>query len=200
MTVDPAPRPRPHAGPSGLAERYLHDHWKFYAFQGALMILVGLLALLAPWAATLASTLFFGWLLVFGGIVGTVSAFRARGAPGFWSNLILAVLAILLGLVIIYDPFAGSVTLTWMLALYFLMSGIINIVIAQAVRASTGRFWLLLVSGVINIALAIFLVLGLPGTAVWAIGLFLAVSFISSGAALLFAALGSRNGPAGRTM
>ncbi|HEX2019201.1 MAG TPA: HdeD family acid-resistance protein [Aurantimonas sp.] len=196
MTVDP--RERISSGPSGLAARYLHDHWKFYAFQGALMILVGVLALLAPWAATLASTLFFGWLLIFGGIVGTVSAFRARGAPGFWSNLILALLALLLGLVIIYDPFAGSVTLTWILSLYFLMFGIINIAIARAVRASTGRFWLLLVSGVINIVLAIFLVLGLPGTAVWAIGLFLGVSFISSGAALLFAALDSRNRTAGR--
>ncbi|UIJ71705.1 HdeD family acid-resistance protein [Aurantimonas sp. HBX-1] len=194
MTVDPASRRPSLGGPAGLAERYLHDHWKFYAFQGALMIGVGLLALLAPWAATLASTLFFGWLLVFGGIVGTVSAFRARGAPGFWSNLVLAVLALLLGLVIIYDPFAGSVTLTWMLALYFLMSGIINIAIAQAVRASTGRFWLLVVSGVINIALAIFLVMGLPGTAVWAIGLFLGVSFISSGVALLLAALDARGG------
>ena len=39
------------------AQRYLHDHWKYYTFQGALMIVVGILALLVPFAATLATTL-----------------------------------------------------------------------------------------------------------------------------------------------
>mgnify|MGYP007077327656 CR=1 FL=1 len=34
----------------------LHDHWKAYAFQGVLLLVVGFLALMAPLAATLAST------------------------------------------------------------------------------------------------------------------------------------------------
>ena len=48
----------------------LHDHWKAYAFQGVLLLVVGFLALMAPLAATLASTLFFGWLLQMLGVTG----------------------------------------------------------------------------------------------------------------------------------
>ncbi|MCE7030220.1 HdeD family acid-resistance protein [Jiella avicenniae] len=176
-------------------QRYLHDHWKYYAFQGALMIVVGLLALLVPFAATLATTLFFGWLLILGGIVGCVAAFRAKEAPGFWSSLLLAVLSAVLGAVIIYDPLAGTVTLTWLLAVFFFLSGLFNFSIARAVRLSTTRFWLVVVSGIIDVALAVFLILGLPGTAIWAIGVFLGISFITSGFGLLFSALDARNNP-----
>ena len=51
----------------------LHEHWKSYALQGALMTVIGTLALFAPWAATLATTLFFGWLLIMGGVLGLVA-------------------------------------------------------------------------------------------------------------------------------
>ena len=46
---------------------------------------------------------------------------------------------------------------------------------------------------VVGIVLAVFLILGLPGTAVWAVGLFLGISLITSGMALLFSALDARN-------
>ncbi|WP_102959525.1 HdeD family acid-resistance protein [Mangrovicella endophytica] len=177
------------------ARAELHDHWKAYTFQGVLMIVMGILAILVPFAATLASTLFFGWLLLIGGVLGTIGAIRARGRQGFWSNLLLAVLVAVLGLVIIVDPLAGSVTLTWMLALYFLLSGLINITAAQALRTSTRRFWLLVLSGVLDLVLAGILILGLPGTAIWAVGLFIGISLLSSGIALLMAALDARKGP-----
>jgi uncharacterized membrane protein HdeD (DUF308 family) len=51
------------------------------------------------------------------------------------------------------------------------------------------------VSGVIDIALALMLILGLPMTAIWAIGLFVGISFLTSGFSLLFAALDARNNP-----
>ena len=187
--------PKTQAAVAAKVQRHLHDHWKSYSFQGGLMIVVGILALFAPFAATLATTLFFGWLMIFGGIVGAISAFRAKGAPGFWSSVLLAVLAFILGVVIIINPIAGSVTLTWVLALYFLLSGVFNFSIANAVKISTRRSVWLVISGIIDIALAVFLVAGLPGTAVWAIGLFLGVSFITSGVALVSAALDARSRP-----
>lgn len=180
---------------AGKVQRHLHDHWKSYSFQGGAMIVVGILALLAPFAATLATTIFFGWLMIFSGVVGTIAAFQAKGAPGFWSSVLLAVLAFILGVVIIIDPIAGSVTLTWMLAMYFLLSGAFNFTIANALKTSTRRSVWLVISGIIDIALAIFLVSGLPGTAVWAIGLFLGVSLVSSGLALVLAALDARRRP-----
>ena len=194
-TTDPVTGEAKQRAAVKAVQRYLHDHWKFYAFQGVLMVVVGIFAILAPFAATLATTVFFGWLLIFGGVVGAIAAFRSKEAPGFWSNLLLALLGIVLGGVIIFDPLAGTVTLTWVLAAFFLISGLFNFSIARAVRLSTSRFWLVVLSGIVDIALAIFLIAGLPGTAVWAVGVFLGISFMTSGSGLLFSALDARNNP-----
>lgn len=175
--------------------RHLHDHWKSYAFQGALAILVGVLAILAPFAATLATTIFFGWLLLLGGIVEAISAIRAREAPGFVSNLLLAILAAVLGALILWNPLAGTITLTWLLATFLVFSGVLNFSIARAFQSSTSRFWIMVISGVIDIALALLLIFGLPLTAVWAVGLFVGVSFLTSGFGLLVAALDARKAP-----
>jgi uncharacterized membrane protein HdeD (DUF308 family) len=175
--------------------RHLHDHWKAYALQGAIAIIIGILAILAPFAATLATTIFFGWLFLIGGVLGIISAFRTREAPGFWANLALSVLGAILGILFLINPLSGAVTLTWILAVFFILSGVFNFAIARAFSASTGRFWVVVVSGVIDIALALMLILGLPMTAIWAIGLFVGISFLTSGFSLLFAALDARNNP-----
>jgi uncharacterized membrane protein HdeD (DUF308 family) len=185
--------------PSTRAEarlrRHLHDHWKAYTIQGVIEIIIGILAILAPFAATLATTIFFGWLFLIGGVVGIVSAIRAREAPGFWANLALSVLCAVLGIMFLVNPLSGAVTLTWILATFFILSGVFNFAIARAFSASTGRFWLVVISGVIDIALALILIIGLPMTAIWAIGLFVGISFLTSGFSVLFAALDARNRP-----
>ena len=175
--------------------RHLHDHWKAYTIQGVIEIVIGILAILAPFAATLATTIFFGWLFLIGGAIGVVQAIRAREAPGFWANLALSVLCALLGILFLVNPLSGAVTLTWILAAFFILSGVFNFAIARAFSTSTGRFWLVVVSGVIDIALALLLIIGLPVTAIWAIGLFVGISFLTSGFSLLFAALGARSHP-----
>jgi uncharacterized membrane protein HdeD (DUF308 family) len=185
----------PSADPTTRLQRHLHDHWKSYAIQGAIAIVVGILAILAPFAATLATTLFIGWLLVIGGILGIISAIRAHAAPGFWANLALAVISTLLGLSFVIFPLHGAITLTWLLAIFLVLSGLMNFAIARAFRTSTGRFWLVVLSGVIDIILAVILVFSLPLSAIWAIGLLVGISFLTSGFSLLFAALDARNRP-----
>ena len=185
----------PNATPGTRLQRHLHDHWKSYAVQGAIAIVVGILAILAPFAATLATTLFIGWLLVIGGILGIVSAVRAYSAPGFWANLALAVISALLGLSFILFPLNGAVTLTWLLAIFLVLSGLMNFAIARAFRTSTGRFWLVVLSGAIDVILALVLVVSLPISAIWAIGFLVGISLLTSGFSLLFAALDARSNP-----
>jgi uncharacterized membrane protein HdeD (DUF308 family) len=178
--------------------RHLHDHWKAYTIQGVIEIVIGILAILAPFAATLATTIFFGWLFLIGGVVGVISVIRDREAPGFWPNLALSVLCAVLGILFLINPLSGAVTLTWIMATFFILSGVFNFAIARAFSASTGRFWLVVISGVIDVALALFLIIGLPMTAIWAIGLFVGISFLTSGFSVLFAALDARNNPPAR--
>ncbi len=173
--------------------RHLHNHWKGYTFQAVLMIGAGLLSIIVPFAATLASTLFFGWLLVVLGVLALVAAFGpGRGSAGFGTSLLVGAVTLILGALIIADPFAGAVALTTLLAIYFMLMGLATFAMANTFRTSGGQFWLLALAGIVNIGLALFLVIGLPGTAVWAIGLFLGISLLSSGTSLLVAALRAR--------
>jgi len=188
-------RPAPAATVRREVRRYLHQHWRAFSLQGLLMALAGVAALVAPLLATLATSIFLGWLVLALAGAAFIACFRMRGAAGFWSNLALSVLLLLLGIVILADPFAGAVTLTTVLAVYFLLTGLTILSLARAFRTSTGRFWLLALSALVNVGLALFLVLGLPGTAVWAVGTFLGISLLVSGTSLLFAALGARQAP-----
>src|SRR5262249_49597967 len=53
-------------------------HWVLFLVEGIVLVILGILALLAPMIASVAATVFFGWLLLFSGIVGLVATFRAR--------------------------------------------------------------------------------------------------------------------------
>jgi uncharacterized membrane protein HdeD (DUF308 family) len=187
--------PVPASPDAGGLRNYLHEHWKWYAFQGALFAIVGFLALLAPVIATIATTLVFGWLFLLGGLIGLVTAFRGSKAPGFWSNLLFAILSAVFGALILWNPIAGAVTLTWILATFLILSGVLNFSWARAFRGRA-RYWMMIVSGVLDILLALFLLLFLPAIAPWAVGIFVGVSLVTSGIALLFAALEARNDPA----
>lgn len=179
-------------------ERDLRDHlqtyWKSYALQGAASLLLGLLAVAAPFAATFATVLFFGILLLVSGLFGVVGAFTMRGSAGRGSALLMSALVTLLGLAVLFDPFAGAVSLTVMLAVFFVLSAVANVALARVTSGRGAGTLLLYLAAAINVALALYLVVGLPETAVVAIGLFLGLSFILSGAATLAAALSARNG------
>lgn len=188
--LDPAPSEL--EGVERELRRHLHENWRAYAVQGAVTLMIGLLAILAPFAATYVSVLLFGWLLLFGGAFATATAWRLRGRSGFRSTLLFAVLVMVLGLVILFDPFAGAVTLTWLLAVFFLLSAVANFALSRALSTHGLTAWPLILSAGVNVALALYLVVGLPETAAIAIGLFLGISFLVSGASTLFAALEAR--------
>jgi uncharacterized membrane protein HdeD (DUF308 family) len=76
----------------------VRGHWVLFLTEGMVLVILGILALLAPVIASVAATVFFGWLLLVSGIVGLVTTFRARHAPGFWWSLVSALIGIVAGI------------------------------------------------------------------------------------------------------
>src|SRR5208283_3436176 len=79
----------------------LHDQWAFYLTEGILLLVLGLLAILVPQVATLSVTIVIGAAFFAGGVAGLVSTFTGRRAPGFWWSLASAVLAIVVGFLLL---------------------------------------------------------------------------------------------------
>jgi uncharacterized membrane protein HdeD (DUF308 family) len=175
-------------------ETALYSHWKSFLVEGIILVLLGAAAIIVPQIATLTVALVIGWLLLFSGVVGPVSTFALRPAPGFWWSLISAIIAIVAGLVLLIMPAHGAITLTFVLIAFFLVEGVSSIMFAFEHKPQLPRSWgAMLFSGLVDIALAVIIFLGLPSSAAWAIGLLVGINLVFGGAALIAMALQARS-------
>jgi uncharacterized membrane protein HdeD (DUF308 family) len=165
-----------------------------FLIEGIVLLVLGVLAVLVPVIATLAVTILFGWLFFISGVVGLITTFWMRQAPGFWWSLLSAVLGIVVGLVLLASPLGGALSLTLVLIAFFIVEGAASIMFALDHRSElTGRWGWMLVSGVIDLALAMMIFAGLPSTAAWAVGLLVGINMLFGGAAMIAMALHARS-------
>jgi uncharacterized membrane protein HdeD (DUF308 family) len=171
----------------------LRDYWVLFLIEGIILVALGLAAITIPVVATLAIALFLGWLFLISGIVGLVTTFWMRHAPGFWWSLLSAVLAIVAGVLLIGWPVSGAVSLTLVLIVFFVIEGVASIMLSiEHRRRLSGRWGWLLASGIVDLILAALLLIGLPGTASWALGLLVGINMLFGGATLIAMALHAR--------
>jgi uncharacterized membrane protein HdeD (DUF308 family) len=172
----------------------VREHWKAFLFEGILLAILGLAAMIVPPLASLAVTIFLGWMFLVTGIAGLVVSFWARAMPGFWWSLISAALAVLAGGILLARPMQGVLTLTIVVGAYFLAEGVTTIMYALEHRRELSERWSwLLVAGLMDILIAFFIIAGLPGSAEWAIGLLVGINLLFGGATLIGMALAARN-------
>ena len=172
----------------------LHQHWKLYLVEGIVLVVLGLIAVLYPPPATLAVTFLFGWLFLISGVMGLVTTFYMRHAPGFWWALISAAIAILVGASLLAEPLRGALSLTLVLAVFFVVEGVASIMFSlDHKRELSGRWGMMLLSGLVDLVLAVMIIAGLPSTAAWAIGLLVGINLVFGGTALIGMALHARN-------
>ncbi len=169
-------------------------HWKAFLFEGILLVALGAAALVLPPLASLAITIFLGWMFLISGIGGLIVTFWARNMPGFWWSLISAALAVLAGMILLARPAQAVLTLTIVVGAYFLAEGVATIMYAlEHRRELTGRWSWLLVSGLVDIVISFLVITGLPSSAEWAIGILVGINLLFGGATLIGMALAARN-------
>jgi len=174
--------------------RTVRDHWKLFLIEGIILVVLGLLAVAVPLLASLAVTMLFGWLFLISGIVGLITTFSMRQAPGFWWSVLSAVLGILVGGLLLAQPALGLVTLTYVLIAFFVVEGLATIMFALDHRSKlSGRWGWMLVSGIVDLFLAAIILMGLPGTVAWALGLIVGINMVFGGGSLIAMALSARS-------
>lgn len=183
-----------------IVTQSVREHWVLFLVEGIILVVLGVLAIVVPVVATLAVAILIGWLLLISGIVGLVTTFMARQAPGFWWSLLSGVLAIAAGIVLLGWPVSGAVSLTLLLIVFFTIEGVATIMYAlEHKRELSGRWAWMLASGVIDLILAAMILAGLPGTAAWVLGLLVGINLLFGGASMIAMALHARSADAGST-
>jgi uncharacterized membrane protein HdeD (DUF308 family) len=171
----------------------VRKHWMAFLIEGVLLAVLGLAAMIVPPLASLAVTIFIGWMFLIGGIAGLALTFWARAMPGFSWSLISAALALIAGIILLVQPVRGTYTLTLVIGVYFLAEGVATIMYAlEHRRELSGRWAWLLIAGLVDIGIAFIIISGLPGSADWAIGLLVGINLVFGGASLIGMALAFR--------
>jgi uncharacterized membrane protein HdeD (DUF308 family) len=145
---------------------------------GIAFVVVGVLALMLAPVTSLVTGIYLGAMLCVAGgfsIVGGLAHIRQRGA---WLAGLLGVLSLVVGIMVLYNPVLGAISLTWLLGAWFLVGGIFELVVG--LKVPIGRNWLLLV-GLINIVLGGFVLMLKPADAFLFAGYLVGLSLLFRG-------------------
>ena len=124
--------------------------------------------------------IFIGWLLLLAGIMCVVHAFGASDWKGVVLNLLLAAVLIIGGGWLAFFPIEGLVALTAFVAILFIAQGVIQCALGFQLRPDEGWGWMVF-SGIMAVLVGAIIWLGLPGTAIWALGLLAGINLIFTG-------------------
>jgi uncharacterized membrane protein HdeD (DUF308 family) len=172
----------------------LRDHWKQFLFQGILHVILGGFAVAAPVAATVAVDIYIGWIFLISGVMGFVAMFYSQNVGTVLWALVAALLSLIVGAILIWQPVQGAYSLTIVLPAFFVIEGIFQIAGAFNYRDVITNTWgWMIASGAADLALAAIIISGWPSSASWTLGIIVGINLITSGAALVFTALAGRD-------
>jgi uncharacterized membrane protein HdeD (DUF308 family) len=159
------------------------NSWGWLVALGITLVTLGVVCLAADVIATVVTVVTFGWLLILGATLAFIQAFRVRKWSGFLLYLLSALLRGVTGYLLIRYPLTGEVTLTMILASFFLVGGAFRTLGAAALRFPR-RGWAVL-SGLVSAALGVLLLVQLPAASLWFLGLAIGIEFIFDGVSVI---------------
>ena len=160
-------------------------------FLSILLILAGLFALLIPFISGIGITVFIGWMMFLSGVFHFVLAFKTHTTGSVLWEILLGIVYVFAGFYLIFHPLSGLLSLTFLLILYLVFEGILELVHGFQVRPRAGSGWIIF-DGIITLILAIMIWRAWPSSTVWAIGTLVGISMLFSGFSRLMLSLAAR--------
>ncbi len=152
---------------------------------GILLIIAGLLSIAVPVFAGVATSVFFGWLVMLAGVAHLVYAWSQRGSAAVIWQILIGIAYLVAGLYMLFHPLAGMALITLVLAVYIMFEGIFELVVFSRVRHLPGTAWFL-IDGLVSLFLAALIFFHWPSSSMWVIGTLVGISLLFSGLARTF--------------
>lgn len=174
---------------SGAAVRRDSSGWGWILASGIIGVLLGILALFFPGLALLGVAFALGIGLIVQGALEIGVAWRAEtGSTGRGWLAAFGILALVAGILVLFQPGGGILVLVWGLILWFVIAGVHDLMVGFSQRDH--RLWNI-VLGALSLVVA-FVLLVSPGTAVGTLAIFIALGFLIRGAVDIGLALSMR--------
>lgn len=165
--------------PLGHAVDAIRGQWSWFVALGVALIVLGFVALGSLVAASLATAVAIGVLMLVGGGAEAVGAFWCRGWSGFFLHLLSGVFSVVVGALFLRAPVDALLALTMLLSCLLMVGGIFKIVAALGYRFAAWAWPL--ASGIIDVVLGVMIWREWPASALWVVGLFLGISLVFRG-------------------
>ncbi|HTT83272.1 MAG TPA: DUF308 domain-containing protein [Rhizomicrobium sp.] len=165
----------------------LGDHRRLLLLEGAILIILGLGAIILPEIAIAGIAVLLGWLFLGAGLVGLVTTLMARHAPGFAWAIASALISIVAGTLLTIWPMHGFYMLSFVLAGFLAADGVLMILFGIEHRRNLSRQWSWIVTnGVLDLLLApLILAVTFAAAAFWILPLVIGIDMLFAGASLI---------------
>ncbi len=154
-------------------------NWGWFLAFGIVLLLLGVAAVVRSVRATVVSMVFFGWLLVFAGLIEFVDAFMVGQWAGFFLHMLAAILFGITGFLMVARPVISAEAVTFLMSLFFLLAGLYQLIAAYWSHLP-GWGWQAL-NGIIAAIMGFLLLAQWPASGLWVIGLFVGIDLIFYG-------------------
>jgi uncharacterized membrane protein HdeD (DUF308 family) len=153
---------------------------KWFIATAVAFIVLGTLAIMAPLVAGLAVTTLVGTLLIVGGVMHGISAFRGGGVGHTIWQIIVTLCYVAVGVYFMTHPLLALAKLTLFLAIVLFVEAFMTVARYFAARHVQGSGWLL-VNAVVSFLLAVMIWRQWPSISVWAIGTLVGLNLLVDG-------------------
>ncbi len=162
---------------------------KYTLIAGILMMIIGFVGVFAPQAFSLAVVSFMSWLFLFSAFVQGFNTYKNyRKSFSAWLKPIMSFITAVL---FVFFPIEGVAATGMLLAVYLMIDGYSSIAFGFEYKPHKG-WWMMILNGIFSIILAVILISGWPFSSFVLVGLFVGISLIFDGVALITFALGAR--------
>ena len=161
----------------------LVDNFKKYAkISGTIFILLGLAGIIYPAFMSLTTLAFVSYLMIFAGIMAGWMTWTSN--KNDWAGWLKSVLLVMVGLFMLFYPLQGVAAIGLLFAVYFLMDAFAGFGLAFSLKPQK-IWWLWLINAITSLVLGILFIWGWPLSSLWLVGLFVGISLLFDGIALL---------------
>ncbi len=159
---------------------------------GIITVILGILAMMAPMVSGITVSLMVAMLLIIAGIFRLMWAFGAETFGKGALTFLIGGLTLLAGILVLIRPMVGLMSLTLLLAAYFIVDGIFEIIGSFQVKPAQGWGWLLF-GGIVSVLLGWMIWRGWPVSGTWAIGILVGIKLLFAGMEMIFLGAAGRS-------
>ncbi len=160
----------------------LEKFGKYARITGVILVVLGLVGIIFPYALSIATVAFVSYLMIVAGFVSGYFTWITNRED--WLGWLKSLILFLMGLFILYYPITGIAAIGLMLVFYFFMDSFAGFGLALSMRGHDG-WWMWLFNSFISLVLGIIFMVGWPFSSTYLVGLFVGISLFFDGIALI---------------